>query len=171
MQFCEIQRAVPEPRSHYARLSSQQPLDLWWHHALDNERTSVRENTHTVVTKTWVLIFRQLLTKFVPTGKWTQHVLYAWDVLRLSLCCVSVSRVPTPTRLRVERWSFSFMELLNDPMGMQEFMTYLEKEFSGELMFDYIQNTIMHSIVCTTVCESWQSDTTYNFLQLLAFGI
>lgn len=41
-------------------------------------------------------------------------------------------RVPVPTRLRVERWSFSFMELLSDAMGRREFMTYLEKEFSGE---------------------------------------
>uniref|UniRef100_A0A4W6C224 Regulator of G protein signaling 11 n=1 Tax=Lates calcarifer TaxID=8187 RepID=A0A4W6C224_LATCA len=40
--------------------------------------------------------------------------------------------VPVPTRLRVERWSFSFMELLNDPIGRREFMTYLEKEFSAE---------------------------------------
>uniref|UniRef100_A0A672YQC3 Regulator of G protein signaling 11 n=1 Tax=Sphaeramia orbicularis TaxID=375764 RepID=A0A672YQC3_9TELE len=40
--------------------------------------------------------------------------------------------VPVPTRLRVERWSFSFMELLNDVMGRKEFMTYLEKEFSAE---------------------------------------
>uniref|UniRef100_A0A672YQD2 Regulator of G protein signaling 11 n=1 Tax=Sphaeramia orbicularis TaxID=375764 RepID=A0A672YQD2_9TELE len=39
--------------------------------------------------------------------------------------------VPVPTRLRVERWSFSFMELLNDVMGRKEFMTYLEKEFSA----------------------------------------
>uniref|UniRef100_A0A8D3AIH0 Regulator of G protein signaling 11 n=1 Tax=Scophthalmus maximus TaxID=52904 RepID=A0A8D3AIH0_SCOMX len=41
-------------------------------------------------------------------------------------------RVPIPSRLRVERWSFSFMELLNDAMGRREFMTYLEKEFSAE---------------------------------------
>uniref|UniRef100_A0A674DXS0 Regulator of G protein signaling 11 n=1 Tax=Salmo trutta TaxID=8032 RepID=A0A674DXS0_SALTR len=41
-------------------------------------------------------------------------------------------RVDTPTRLRVERWSFSFMELLNDSMGRREFMIYLEKEFSAE---------------------------------------
>ncbi|PWA17464.1 hypothetical protein CCH79_00011284 [Gambusia affinis] len=40
--------------------------------------------------------------------------------------------VPVPTRLRVERWSFSFMELLSDAMGRREFMTYLEKEFSAE---------------------------------------
>uniref|UniRef100_A0A672MQC3 Regulator of G-protein signaling 11-like n=1 Tax=Sinocyclocheilus grahami TaxID=75366 RepID=A0A672MQC3_SINGR len=37
-----------------------------------------------------------------------------------------------PTKLRVERWSFSFMELLNDPMGRKEFLTYLKKEFSAE---------------------------------------
>uniref|UniRef100_A0A3Q3F6W4 Regulator of G protein signaling 11 n=1 Tax=Kryptolebias marmoratus TaxID=37003 RepID=A0A3Q3F6W4_KRYMA len=40
--------------------------------------------------------------------------------------------VPIPTRLRVESWSFSFVELLSDPMGRREFMTYLEKEFSAE---------------------------------------
>uniref|UniRef100_A0A7N9ANU9 Regulator of G protein signaling 11 n=1 Tax=Mastacembelus armatus TaxID=205130 RepID=A0A7N9ANU9_9TELE len=40
--------------------------------------------------------------------------------------------VPIPTRLRVERWSFSFMELLSDVMGRREFMSYLEKEFSAE---------------------------------------
>ncbi|XP_061550532.1 regulator of G-protein signaling 11 isoform X3 [Phycodurus eques] len=39
---------------------------------------------------------------------------------------------PTPTRLRVERWGFSFMALLLDTMGRREFMTYLEKEFSAE---------------------------------------
>ncbi|KAJ8413571.1 hypothetical protein AAFF_G00080780 [Aldrovandia affinis] len=40
--------------------------------------------------------------------------------------------VSTPTKLRVERWSFSFMELLNDPLGRHELMQYLEKEFSAE---------------------------------------
>ncbi|KAG7227302.1 hypothetical protein INR49_000306 [Caranx melampygus] len=49
--------------------------------------------------------------------------------VKSSIC---LEGVPTPTRLRVERWSFSFMELLNDSMGRQEFMTYLEKEFSAE---------------------------------------
>lgn len=43
----------------------------------------------------------------------------------------SWNRVALPTKLRVERWSFSFMELLNDQMGRKEFLTYLEKEFSG----------------------------------------
>lgn len=42
-----------------------------------------------------------------------------------------LSSVAVPTKLRVERWSFSFMELLNDPLGKKELLTYLEKEFSG----------------------------------------
>ncbi|XP_059407741.1 regulator of G-protein signaling 11-like [Carassius carassius] len=41
-------------------------------------------------------------------------------------------RVSVPTKLPVERWSFSFMELLSDPMGRKEFLTYLKKEFSAE---------------------------------------
>ncbi|CAL8370231.1 unnamed protein product [Boreogadus saida] len=45
---------------------------------------------------------------------------------------LNADQVSVPTRLRVERWSFSFMELLNDSMGRKEFMTYLEKEFSAE---------------------------------------
>ena len=85
----------------------------------------------------------------------------------MSLLCVgvSVSRVPTPTRLRVERWSFSFMELLNDAMGRQEFMTYLEKEFSGEeecwiifntwlIIYMYINMIYSKALSCTCVWAS-----------------
>lgn len=61
--------------------------------------------------------------------KWAQHPTSSITFL---LFVRFLSRVPVPTRLRVERWSFSFMELLNDAMGRREFMTYLEKEFSGE---------------------------------------
>lgn len=37
-----------------------------------------------------------------------------------------------PSKLRVERWTFNFMELLNDQRGRKEFLQFLEKEFSGE---------------------------------------
>uniref|UniRef100_F6S6W6 Regulator of G protein signaling 11 n=1 Tax=Callithrix jacchus TaxID=9483 RepID=F6S6W6_CALJA len=40
--------------------------------------------------------------------------------------------VAAPTKLRVERWGFSFRELLEDPMGRAHFMDFLGKEFSGE---------------------------------------
>uniref|UniRef100_A0A8C9QF09 RGS domain-containing protein n=1 Tax=Spermophilus dauricus TaxID=99837 RepID=A0A8C9QF09_SPEDA len=40
--------------------------------------------------------------------------------------------VAVPTKLRVERWGFSFRELLDDPMGRAHFMDFLQKEFSAE---------------------------------------
>ncbi|KAG8013951.1 Regulator of G-protein signaling 11 [Nibea albiflora] len=60
-----------------------------------------------------------------------KRINHTWDFVVMQ-AREQLSRVPTPTRLRVERWSFSFMELLNDSMGKREFMTYLEKEFSAE---------------------------------------
>lgn len=37
---------------------------------------------------------------------------------------------------RVKRWSFSFQELLKDPLGRAKFQCWLEKEFAAEnLMF------------------------------------
>ncbi|XP_023567604.1 regulator of G-protein signaling 11 isoform X2 [Octodon degus] len=40
--------------------------------------------------------------------------------------------VAVPTKLRVERWAFSFRELLDDPVGRAYFMDFLQKEFSAE---------------------------------------
>lgn len=39
--------------------------------------------------------------------------------------------VKTPTKMRVERWSFGFYELLKDPRGRADFRLFLKKEFSG----------------------------------------
>uniref|UniRef100_A0A665UW95 Regulator of G protein signaling 11 n=1 Tax=Echeneis naucrates TaxID=173247 RepID=A0A665UW95_ECHNA len=60
----------------------------------------------------------------LPSNPWISDDTAHWTM--------NTDIVPTPTRLRVERWSFSFMELLNDSIGRREFMTYLEKEFSAE---------------------------------------
>uniref|UniRef100_A0A671UI38 Regulator of G protein signaling 11 n=1 Tax=Sparus aurata TaxID=8175 RepID=A0A671UI38_SPAAU len=60
----------------------------------------------------------------LPSNPWISDDTAHWTM--------NADMVPTPTRLRVERWSFSFMELLEDSMGRREFMTYLEKEFSAE---------------------------------------
>uniref|UniRef100_A0A672YQ78 Regulator of G protein signaling 11 n=1 Tax=Sphaeramia orbicularis TaxID=375764 RepID=A0A672YQ78_9TELE len=60
----------------------------------------------------------------LPSNPWISDDTAHWTM--------NSEMVPVPTRLRVERWSFSFMELLNDVMGRKEFMTYLEKEFSAE---------------------------------------
>ncbi|KAM4729106.1 regulator of G-protein signaling 11 [Anableps anableps] len=60
----------------------------------------------------------------LPSNPWISDDIAYWTM--------NSEIVPIPTRLRVERWSFSFMELLSDTMGRREFMTYLEKEFSAE---------------------------------------
>ncbi|XP_056277384.1 regulator of G-protein signaling 11 [Pseudoliparis swirei] len=60
----------------------------------------------------------------LPSNPWISDDTTHWTM--------SSEIVPTPTRLRVERWSFSFIELLKDIMGRRQFMTYLEKEFSAE---------------------------------------
>lgn len=76
-------------------------------------------------------------------------------------CVADVSRVPMPTRLRVERWSFSFMELLNDFMGRREFMTYLEKEFSGKKVWQK----------CIFLLLPVMSDTVQMFVKTLRVGV
>uniref|UniRef100_A0A8C7YBU8 Regulator of G protein signaling 11 n=1 Tax=Oryzias sinensis TaxID=183150 RepID=A0A8C7YBU8_9TELE len=63
----------------------------------------------------------------LPSNPWISDDTAHWTM--------NTEMVPVPTRLRVERWSFSFMELLNDAMGRQEFMLYLEKEFSAENLY------------------------------------
>uniref|UniRef100_I3KQU6 Regulator of G protein signaling 11 n=1 Tax=Oreochromis niloticus TaxID=8128 RepID=I3KQU6_ORENI len=63
----------------------------------------------------------------LPSNPWISDDTAHWTM--------NAEIVPVPTRLRVERWSFSFTELLNDAMGRKEFMTYLEKEFSAENLY------------------------------------
>lgn len=46
--------------------------------------------------------------------------------------CVCAS-VEIPTKMRVERWTFSFRELLSDPRGRNDFRLFLKKEFSGKV--------------------------------------
>uniref|UniRef100_A0A8C8XLJ9 Regulator of G protein signaling 11 n=1 Tax=Panthera leo TaxID=9689 RepID=A0A8C8XLJ9_PANLE len=45
---------------------------------------------------------------------------------------VNAPSVAVPTKLRVERWGFSFQELLEDPVGRAHFMAFLGTEFSAE---------------------------------------
>lgn len=46
---------------------------------------------------------------------------------------------------RVKRWGFSLRELLNDPIGREQFTKFLDKEFSGEnLKFVQIQHPNMN---------------------------
>ncbi|XP_053327360.1 regulator of G-protein signaling 11 [Spea bombifrons] len=65
-----------------------------------------------------------IMSGCLPSNPWiTDDVMY-WSM--------TASMVPMPTKLRVDRWTFNFMELLNDPRGRKEFLQFLEKEFSAE---------------------------------------
>ena len=65
------------------------------------------------------------------TGFWS-----AWKGLveRSVICGFSLkfcSSKDVPLR-RVKRWGFDLRELLNDPVGRDQFSKFLEKEYSGE---------------------------------------
>nr|XP_033818466.1 regulator of G-protein signaling 11 isoform X2 [Geotrypetes seraphini] len=65
-----------------------------------------------------------IMSGCLPSNPWITDDITYWTI--------NIPMVPTPSKLRVERWGFSFMELLNDPRGRKEFLHFLEKEFSAE---------------------------------------
>ncbi|XP_004438360.1 PREDICTED: regulator of G-protein signaling 11 [Ceratotherium simum simum] len=60
----------------------------------------------------------------LPSNPWTTDSDTYW--------VVNAPSVAAPTKLRVDRWAFSFRELLEDPMGRAHFLDFLRKEFSAE---------------------------------------
>ncbi|XP_029433173.1 regulator of G-protein signaling 11 isoform X3 [Rhinatrema bivittatum] len=65
-----------------------------------------------------------IMSGCLPSNPWITDDITYWTI--------NAPMVPTPSKLRVERWGFGFMELLSDPQGRKEFMHFLEKEFSAE---------------------------------------
>uniref|UniRef100_A0A8C9TX99 Regulator of G protein signaling 9a n=1 Tax=Scleropages formosus TaxID=113540 RepID=A0A8C9TX99_SCLFO len=64
------------------------------------------------------------LAPCLPSNPWLTDDITYWEL--------NLPRVEVPTKMRVERWTFNFMELLNDPCGRADFRLFLKKEFSGE---------------------------------------
>ncbi|KAL0984082.1 hypothetical protein UPYG_G00136870 [Umbra pygmaea] len=64
------------------------------------------------------------LTPCLPSNSWVTDDVTFW--------MLNMTNVETPTKMRVERWTFSFGELLSDPRGRADFRLFLKKEFSGE---------------------------------------
>ncbi|XP_042524592.1 regulator of G-protein signaling 11 [Dipodomys spectabilis] len=60
----------------------------------------------------------------LPSNPWITDSVDYWTM--------NAPTVAAPTKLRVERWGFSFWELLGDPVGRAHFMDFLQKEFSAE---------------------------------------
>ncbi|XP_029954605.1 regulator of G-protein signaling 9 isoform X1 [Salarias fasciatus] len=64
------------------------------------------------------------LSKCLPSNPWQTDDNTYWTL--------NMHNVEIPTKMRVERWTFSFRELLSDPRGRDDFRLFLKKEFSGE---------------------------------------
>ncbi|KAL4648118.1 regulator of G-protein signaling 9 isoform X1 [Arapaima gigas] len=64
------------------------------------------------------------LVPCLPSNPWLTDDTTYWEL--------NLPNVEIPTKMRVERWTFSFRELLNDPRGRADFRLFLKKEFSGE---------------------------------------
>ncbi|KAG7269425.1 hypothetical protein CRUP_015463 [Coryphaenoides rupestris] len=72
------------------------------------------------------------LAPCLPSNPWLTDDVTYWNL--------NMANVEIPTKMRVERWTFSFGELLSDPMlicklkyprGRDDFRLFLKKEFSG----------------------------------------
>lgn len=59
---------------------------------------------------------------------------------------IHVISVQVPTKMRVERWSFSFFELLNDLRGRDDFKIFLKKEFSGTFVPKQIATLVLEGV-------------------------
>ncbi|XP_055734234.1 regulator of G-protein signaling 9-like isoform X1 [Salvelinus fontinalis] len=64
------------------------------------------------------------LAPCLPSNPWVTDDVTYW--------LLNMANVDIPTKMRVERWTFSFGELLSDPRGRDDFRLFLKKEFSGE---------------------------------------
>uniref|UniRef100_A0A8C3AXH6 Regulator of G protein signaling 9b n=1 Tax=Cyclopterus lumpus TaxID=8103 RepID=A0A8C3AXH6_CYCLU len=64
------------------------------------------------------------LSNCLPSNPWLTDDATYWSL--------NMPSVEIPTKMRVERWTFSFAELLSDPRGRDDFRLFLKKEFSGE---------------------------------------
>uniref|UniRef100_A0A674E2G0 Regulator of G protein signaling 9b n=1 Tax=Salmo trutta TaxID=8032 RepID=A0A674E2G0_SALTR len=64
------------------------------------------------------------LAPCLPSNPWVTDDVTYW--------LLNMANVEIPTKMRVERWTFSFGELLSDPRGRDDFRLFLKKEFSGE---------------------------------------
>ncbi|XP_063077797.1 regulator of G-protein signaling 9b [Engraulis encrasicolus] len=64
------------------------------------------------------------LAPILPSNPWLTEDNSLWKL--------NMPYAENPTKMRVERWTFSFGELLSDPLGRDGFRLFLKKEFSSE---------------------------------------
>ncbi|XP_042294355.1 regulator of G-protein signaling 11 isoform X4 [Sceloporus undulatus] len=65
-----------------------------------------------------------LMSGCLPSNPWVSDDTLYW--------AMNAPAATAPTRLRVERWSFGFGELIGDSLGRVQLLEFLKKEFSAE---------------------------------------
>ncbi|CRL04267.1 CLUMA_CG017365, isoform B, partial [Clunio marinus] len=70
------------------------------------------------------LEYDPLMMSAQPSNPWVTEDITFWQL--------NQPVVENPTEKRVRRWAFSIEELVRDPTGLQEFTSYLRKEYSHE---------------------------------------
>ncbi|KAF7242952.1 Regulator of G-protein signaling 11 [Varanus komodoensis] len=65
-----------------------------------------------------------IMSGCLPSNPWITDDTMYW--------AMNAPTVAVPTKLRVERWSFGFSELISDPLGRVQLLEFLKKEFSAE---------------------------------------
>ncbi|XP_063170709.1 regulator of G-protein signaling 11 [Candoia aspera] len=65
-----------------------------------------------------------IMSGCLPSNPWITDDITYW--------AMNAPRVTVPTKLRVERWSFGFSELMGDVLGREQLLEFLQKEFSAE---------------------------------------
>ncbi|KAM7381281.1 hypothetical protein PAMA_012227 [Pampus argenteus] len=99
-------------------------LHKWMNHKWDFIVMQAKEQYRLVKYCATYYSHDPFLSKCLPSNPWLTDDVTYWTL--------NMPRVEIPTKMRVERWTFSFGELLSDPRGRDDFRLFLKKEFSGE---------------------------------------
>lgn len=111
-QFAGVHRAVPGIRPFPHTSWPIQPVDLRWHHSLG----------------AWSKVF----TFMIWMGTFSGNDLNILCIGCPSKLCSCVLNSKEPNQQRVKRWAFGIDEVLKDPVGREQFLKFLESEFSSE---------------------------------------
>ncbi|XP_061425755.1 regulator of G-protein signaling 9-like isoform X1 [Lethenteron reissneri] len=123
--------ALNGPVKHTMALHREQVAELYKNQIVYGRRALGRARLKPSVSLEGLLKYSEqfipldpVLSGCLPNNPWMSDDTTYW--------VLNDTMVEVPLRLRVERWSFSFQELIQDLRGRKEFKEFLCMEFSGE---------------------------------------
>ncbi|KPP61427.1 regulator of G-protein signaling 7-like [Scleropages formosus] len=95
----------------------------FWHKQLDRHRMKMSKVAESLIGYTeQYLEYDPFLTSLEPSNPWISDDTTMWEM--------AVSKEPSQQRVR--RWGFGINEVLKDQVGREQFLKFLESEFSSE---------------------------------------